>query len=117
MPSARVRRTPLGAASDWPEGAARSVRLLPGRDAYVFRFRGQLRAFLNRCPHMGGPVDFEPADGQLVCRWHGATFDAVGGARLDGQAGPGSALPALRIETVDGAPWLVWEVPEDPFSV
>jgi nitrite reductase/ring-hydroxylating ferredoxin subunit len=44
--------------------------------------RGEaLKAYVNRCTHMGGPVDF-CHEGTLRCGWHGADFDPDTGAAV-----------------------------------
>ncbi|MDR7126640.1 Rieske 2Fe-2S domain-containing protein [Pseudotabrizicola sp. 4114] len=56
----------------------------------ILRSGGQLRAFVNACPHQYLPLDYRSdrlmsADGtMLMCSAHGARFDAVTGAAVDG---------------------------------
>lgn len=107
-----MRRIPLGSANNWKEGEGRQVKLVPGTSAYVFRYRGQMRAFVNRCTHMGGPIELE--GGQCVCRWHDAAFDPDTGTRLDGSSGP---LQALTILEQGDELILEWNVPPDPFAL
>jgi len=74
----------------------------------VMRVKGKLVAYLNECPHQGGPVcegllihrvvdvidekkchrgmDFDPDTLHIVCPWHGWEFNIVTGASAgDGQ--------------------------------
>ena len=82
------------------EGDAES--LLLHRDA-----RGDVRAWLNVCPHAGRRLDWAPGkflrakDGQLVCAAHGATFDLANG---ECTAGPcrGEALRQVALDVHDG---------------
>ena len=82
------------------EGDAES--LLLHRDA-----RGDVRAWLNVCPHAGRRLDWAPGkflrakDGQLVCAAHGATFDLANG---ECTAGPcrGEALRQVVLDVHDG---------------
>ncbi|MGY0650710.1 Rieske (2Fe-2S) protein [Luteimonas sp. A537] len=86
------------------DGAAESVIL--HRDA-----GGDVRAWLNICPHAGRRLDWAPGrfleskDGLLVCAVHGASFETVGGVC---EAGPcrGESLRAVAVEVRDGAVWL-----------
>ena len=69
----------------------------------VVRRGGEVRAYLNRCPHAGHPLnffanDFLTSDQRLLmCRSHGACFDIGSGLCV---AGPcvGASLNAIEIE-------------------
>ena len=82
------------------EGDAES--LLVYRDA-----TGDVRAWLNVCPHAGRRLDWAPGkflrakDGTLVCAAHGASFELAHGVCV---AGPcrGEALRAVAVEVRDG---------------
>jgi nitrite reductase/ring-hydroxylating ferredoxin subunit len=73
----------------------------------VYRNGGQIRAWLNVCPHAGRRLDWAPGqflrskDGLLVCAAHGASFELAGGQCV---AGPcrGDALRAVAVEVIDG---------------
>jgi len=75
-------------------------RDLPG---FIVNHRGQYRAWVNRCPHAGTPLDLWPnefwsEDGQhLVCATHGAIFDPDTGVCLEGPC-PGARLQGLPLE-------------------
>lgn len=82
-------------AGDWP---------LSG---FVIR-RGMLvRAFVNRCPHAGHPLNWlphqflAPGDAAIVCASHGALFDLDGGVCLAGPCA-GRGLRELPISVRDG---------------
>ena len=65
---------------------------------------GGLRAFLNVCPHRGGPIAWpgRGTSGNLVCRYHGWAFDAEGSlvsARDFGADAPDCALTRIYVET------------------
>ena len=68
---------------------------------------GEVRAWLNVCPHAGRRLDWAPGeflrskDGMLVCAVHGATFELTGG---DCVAGPcrGDCLRAVAVHCMDG---------------
>jgi nitrite reductase/ring-hydroxylating ferredoxin subunit len=75
--------------------------------AFVLRYLGEVRAYLNRCGHMpmeldwreGEFFDFEGRD--LICSTHGATYDAQSGRCVGGPCNRG-ALVKLRVEERDG---------------
>jgi nitrite reductase/ring-hydroxylating ferredoxin subunit len=78
----------------------------------IFRFRGELYAYENVCPHQGGPVckgrlvsrvteildsdkcsrglDFDESDLHIVCPWHGYEYSLESGSH------PGRAQIRLR---------------------
>ncbi|WP_283137157.1 Rieske (2Fe-2S) protein [Rhizohabitans arisaemae] len=86
----------VGAAAEFEEGDRRIIDV-KGRRIGVFRVDGRFAAYLNICPHQGGPIcegQYFPqveavlgADGtlvtersnpdrpQLVCPWHGWEYD------------------------------------------
>ena len=69
---------------------------------------GQVRAWLNVCPHAGRRLEWAPGEflrskeGCLVCAVHGASFELTRG---DCVAGPcrGDCLRAVPVHCVDGA--------------
>jgi nitrite reductase/ring-hydroxylating ferredoxin subunit len=87
----------------------------------VFRVRGDLYGWENRCPHMGGPVcqgtilpavveslndskastgfAFDQTDMRIVCPWHGFEFSIVSGRH----AAQGSVrLRPIAVSEADG---------------
>lgn len=74
---------------------------------FVVRYRGEVRAYLNSCPHAGHPLNwkpnsfFAPNAESLICASHGALFEALTGECV---AGPclGQSLRALDIEIANG---------------
>jgi len=83
--------------------------VLPGGDAeslILHREAGEVRAWLNVCPHAGRRLDWAPGrflkskSGELVCAVHGATFELQAGVCV---AGPcrGDSLRAVAVETTD----------------
>jgi nitrite reductase/ring-hydroxylating ferredoxin subunit len=87
----------VGPSQDIAEGDGVLVRLDDGREVGVFRVRGRLVAYENRCAHQGGPVCTGVILGRceqvlapdktvlrevlnedelhLVCPWHGWEYD------------------------------------------
>ena len=57
---------------------------------FVVRRRGELRAYVNRCPHQGHPLNLRPheflsPDGSLLlCNSHGALFEVSTGLCIAG---------------------------------
>ena len=74
---------------------------------FVVRAGGELRAYVNRCPHAGHPLDLVPgrflsADGALiVCASHGAVFEKSTGLCLAGPCA-GRALTGVALEVLQG---------------
>lgn len=73
--------------------------------AFVVRYDGVARAFLNRCAHLPMELDWQPgvffdADGiYLICSTHGAIYDPSTGACVGGPCrGLGLAPVAVREE-------------------
>lgn len=83
------------------EGGCRRIDLDDGRSLVALRRQGEVRLFLNRCPHRGIELDWVPGvflavDGHhLQCATHGALFDPLTGVCISGPC-TGDAL-----ETVD----------------
>lgn len=73
----------------------------------LFRQGGEVRAWLNVCPHAGRRLDWAPGkflkskDGLLVCAAHGASFELQRG---DCVAGPcrGDSLRAVPVRVTEG---------------
>lgn len=74
-----------------PEGG-RIIVEAGGREIGIFRVDGEFHAFLNRCPHLGGPlcegemlgliesdgpgdIRLDAGHRMLTCPWHGWEFD------------------------------------------
>ena len=74
---------------------------------FAIRYDGTVRAFVNRCPHLGVELDWQPgeffeASGlYLVCSTHGAIFEPSTGLCV---AGPcrGARLQAIAVEEHQG---------------
>jgi nitrite reductase/ring-hydroxylating ferredoxin subunit len=82
-------------------------KVLPffGREVHVYREKGQPRAALNVCLHLGGPLDFK--EGKFVCAWHGAEFATSGGC-VKGPAAKESRLMFLPTRVENGGLFYVW---------
>jgi nitrite reductase/ring-hydroxylating ferredoxin subunit len=75
--------------------------------AFAIRFGGRVRAYFNRCAHVGVELDWEPgrffdADGMvLICSTHGALYDPESGECLGGPC-RGGRLEPVAVEEIDG---------------
>ena len=76
-------------------------------NGFAVRHRGMVRAYVNRCPHMGTELDWQPGEFfeesglYLVCSTHGALFDPLTGKCV---AGPcrGASLEPLQVRENEG---------------
>ena len=74
---------------------------------FAVRKGGRVRGFVNRCPHAGNPLNWQPdrflnLDGDLIlCNSHGALFRIDDGVCVGGPC-PGEALEAVRLRVEDG---------------
>jgi len=83
---------------------------------FAIRSAGRVRAYVNRCPHMGTELDWEPGEFfdiaklYLVCSTHGALFEPGTGFCV---AGPcrGASLRPLAIRERDGQVYLAASPP------
>lgn len=78
-----------------PEIGAEPTRvMLLGEPLVVFRSSGEVRAFLDRCPHRGAPLSIGCGEaGGLRCGYHGWLFDASGACTEIPALGPQAAIP------------------------
>jgi len=94
-----------GAAADVPPGHTLKFRV--GRDGrvvegFVVNHHGRYYAYVNRCPHVGTPLDLWPNEffsedrSLLVCSTHGALFEPASGRCIAGPCA-GDALDALPL--------------------
>lgn len=73
----------------------------------VVRRGALVRAYVNRCPHAGHPLNLRPHDfltpdrTLLLCNSHGALFEISTGLCVAGPCS-GARLPSVPIETRDG---------------
>jgi nitrite reductase/ring-hydroxylating ferredoxin subunit len=80
--------------------------------AFAIRFRGEARAYLNRCAHVPVEMDFELGEffdlerRYIICSVHGALYDPSDGACLLGRC-QGRGLVALPLLERDDAVYLL----------
>jgi nitrite reductase (NADH) small subunit len=116
-----VTRHPVARLADVPATGPLLVRV-GALEVGLFRVRGEVRAYRNRCPHAAAPVcrgvvtgtllpsgvyRYVPGrDGEVLqCPWHGWEFDLVTGEHL--AAGSTARLRGYPVEVVDGVVYLV----------
>jgi len=81
----------------------------------VVRINNEVRAFVNRCPHAGHPLNLRPhgfltADGTLIlCSSHGALFEKTTGLCVAGPCA-GQYLRAVPLKIESGFVMLADEV-------
>jgi nitrite reductase/ring-hydroxylating ferredoxin subunit len=94
-----------GAAGDIAPGRTAKFRLECGGkrvNGFVVNHDGAFHAYVNRCPHVGTPLDlweneFLSEDGRLiVCATHGAVFEPASGRCTRGPCA-GDALRTLPL--------------------
>jgi nitrite reductase/ring-hydroxylating ferredoxin subunit len=103
-----------------PEGGmgVRFVLKAQGGDAggFAVRHGGKVCAFVNRCPHLGTELDWQPGEFfeesglYLVCSTHGAIFEPATGFCV---AGPcrGASLEPLQVREQRGRIFLLNDKP------
>ena len=92
-----------------PEPGSRGFAPQGGRAAefFVVRKEGVIRAYRNRCPHTGAPLEWQPHqfldidNGFIECALHGALFRVGDGLCLRGPCARQSLQP-LPVEVVEG---------------
>lgn len=93
-------------------GVRFTLRALGGEEkGFAVRFDGAVRAFVNRCPHLGTELDWMPGEFfeegglYLVCSTHGAIFKPDTGFCV---AGPchGASLEPLQVREEGGQVFL-----------
>lgn len=88
-----------------PHDGAKTVEFF-GHQALVYRRAGEVKAALSICTHLGGPLELR--DGELVCQWHGARFDACSGACTRGPAATESRAMFLPTRGENDTLTYVW---------
>jgi nitrite reductase/ring-hydroxylating ferredoxin subunit len=94
--------------ADMPDPGARGFTIGTGDwplRGFIVRVRGEVRGYVNHCPHAGHPLDLTPHhflthDGALIlCGSHGALFDKLSGYCIAGPCVGRSLRPiGLKLE-------------------
>jgi len=72
---------------------------------------GELRAFSQKCTHLGCVVYYHPENGEMQCPCHEGHFDAVTGAVKAGP--PQRPLGRIDVEVRNGTVWALAAEPEE----
>jgi Rieske Fe-S protein len=93
------------ALADVPEGTAHLFDYPGGADPAILVHLpgGELRAFSQKCTHLGCVVYYEHETGEMECPCHEGHFDASTGAVLAGP--PQRPLGRIDVEVRDGTVW------------
>jgi nitrite reductase/ring-hydroxylating ferredoxin subunit len=79
------------------------------RKALLMNTGDGFKAYFNFCTHMGGPL--KVCGEKFCCQWHHSEFDIKTGARLTGQAPPGSKLQELPLAIEGDNIFVLWTPP------
>ena len=99
------------------KGVRFETRAVPGEEkGFAIRHLGRVHGFVNRCPHLGTELDWQPgeffdiAGVYLVCSTHGAIFEPNTGLCV---AGPcrGASLEPLAMREQGGEVFLLDDEP------
>jgi nitrite reductase/ring-hydroxylating ferredoxin subunit len=108
---------PAAALGEGGRGVRFALRSHGGEEkGFAVRHRGKVCAYVNRCPHQGTDLDWQPGEFfeesglYLVCSTHGALFEPGNGFCV---AGPcrGASLEPLEIRERDGEVFLLHDNP------
>ena len=106
-----------GALPEGGSGVRFALKSLDGEEkGFAVRHGGAVCAFVNRCPHMGTELDWQPGEFfeegglYLVCSTHGAIFEPRTGFCV---AGPcrGASLEPLEVRERHGRVFLLNDKP------
>lgn len=112
-----TRKLPVARVGEVEAGRTKSFRFGVGQ-GIVYNDGGTLKAFVNKCTHMGGPVELKTVDGQSIfrCRWHQAEFNPSTGEAIQGQAPIGTRLTPITLVTEEDQIFAMLELPDNPFA-
>jgi nitrite reductase/ring-hydroxylating ferredoxin subunit len=105
------------ALAECGKGVRFAIPAAPGEEkGFAIRHLGKVHGFVNRCPHLGTELDWQPgeffdiAGVYLVCSTHGAIFEPNTGRCV---AGPcrGASLEPLAMRELGGQVFLLDEEP------
>ncbi len=83
------------------------------REIFVVREGARVFGYVNSCPHLGTPLDWQVNrfislnSGHIMCATHGALFEIEGGFCVDGPCVGESLEPAPVVVDGDSRVWLV----------
>jgi len=92
-------KVPLCQVKEIPENGAKTVAFFE-REVLALKVEGNLKVYLNSCPHLGGSLRRE--GDKLICQSHNSEFDCRTGQCLRGPAHPDSRLLCVPTFLEDG---------------
>ena len=104
---AAVGEIPVGRTHLFRFGVANGIALNDG---------GTIKAYVNRCTHMGGPVELVNGKETFRCKWHFAEFDPHTGEAIQGEAPKGTRLAPIETMVENNNIYGLLVLPDDPFS-
>jgi nitrite reductase/ring-hydroxylating ferredoxin subunit len=109
------RKILIAKLGEIPVGRTKSFRY-GIKNGIAYNDHGTIKAYVNVCTHMGGPVEL--VDGKQIfrCRWHQAEFDPKTGAAVEGQAPKNTFLQPIELVIEGDNIFGVLTFPEDPFA-
>ncbi len=98
---------PVIALDQLPVGAAHVFKFPTNADPAILVHLddGELRAFSQKCTHLGCVVYFQPTSDELECPCHEGFFDARTGGVISGP--PQRPLGEIAVEVRDGTIWAI----------
>ena len=88
---------------DVPEGSGKVVQV-GQQKILIFNIEGDFHALDSFCAHRGAPlVKGVVIEGQLLCPWHGSTFDVIKGVC---PAAPEESVRTYPVEVREGRVWV-----------
>lgn len=96
--------------ADWPPEGLSETEVGPDgerQSLVLLRRGGELKAWLNICPHAGRRLDWAPGKflvdkGRLVCAAHGASFELEQGLCVAGPCRGASLVPVAVVVAAAG---------------
>jgi Rieske Fe-S protein len=106
------RPRPIVSLASVPEGTAHLFSYPTASDPAILVHLpgGELRAFSQKCTHLGCVVYYQPATAEMECPCHEGHFDAVTGAVKAGP--PQRPLGRIDVEVRGGTVWAIEARPE-----
>ena len=114
-PSDTVDRLPLCPSAELAErGKAFVWDVVQWRQparAFVLRFDGALKAYMNRCSHVPAEMDWQPGEfldmdkRWILCSIHGAMYEPADGRCVSGPCGRGKLTPLQVVEEAGQVYW------------
>ena len=115
------RKILVATVGEIAEGRTKNFRYGP-HAAIAYNDHGVVKAYVNRCTHMGGPVELANGAANTAsapvfrCRWHQAEFSPGTGDAIEGEAPQGTRLTPIELTEENGALYAIFRASEDEFG-